>query len=139
MFDGIFLFCRSQKINMKKITLFLFICFFSFRAFSQTTIELKDVAAHIGDSVKLTGKVFSSRYLEGAKDAPTLLNIGAAYPDQLVTVVIYGKDRVNFKLAPESAFKDKVVTFTGKVELYKGKPQIVVRDESGLFLAPGEK
>jgi DNA/RNA endonuclease YhcR with UshA esterase domain len=96
---------------------------------SQTVVQLPDISNHIGDSVKVEGKVYSTRYLADSKGSPTLINIGAAYPNQLLTVVIYGDDRKNFTSSPEF-FKDKEVVVTGKVESYRGKPQIIVHDSS---------
>ena len=111
---------------MKYIFTFLLLAgFFAVRA--QKSVKLEEIGNHVGDSVVLTGKVYSTRYFETAKDAPTLLNLGAPFPDQLLTVVIYGAYRNQFKEAPETLFKDKTVQVTGKVELYKGKPQIAVQ------------
>jgi hypothetical protein len=100
--------------------------FCSFSLFAQKEIKLDDASKFIGDSVKVCGKVFSSRYFANAQDAPTLLNLGAAYPNQLLTVVIYGNNRSLFTEAPESFFKDKEICVSGKIVLYKEKPQIII-------------
>lgn len=97
---------------------------------AQKTIPLEDIANHIGDSVMVTGKVYTARFLESANNAPTLINLGAPFPNQLLTVVIFGDSRKNFKEAPESFFKDKTVKVIGKVSLFKDKPQIVVVESS---------
>lgn len=93
---------------------------------AQKQIKLDEASKNIGDSVSTCGKVFSARYFEGSQDAPTLLNLGAAYPNQLLTVVIYGEARKLFKEAPEVFFKDKNICVTGKLTLYKEKPQIII-------------
>ena len=103
---------------------------------AQTNIQPETIAEHVGDSVSLTAKVYSTRYFENAKDAPTLLNLGAAFPHQLLTVVIYGTERKNFSEAPENFYKDKTIRITGKVELYKGKPQIVAKTSSQILVLP---
>jgi hypothetical protein len=61
------------------LTLLLLTSFAASKA--QTTIDLKEVANHVGDSVKLTGKIFSVKQLTNAKGAPTLINLGAAHPN----------------------------------------------------------
>ena len=109
-------------------TLLLLASFSAIKA--QKTIPLEDIANYVGDSVMVTGKVYTTRYLESASNAPTLINLGAAFPNQLVTVVIFGDSRKNFQEAPESFFKDSTVKVTGKVCLFKGKPQIVVVESS---------
>ncbi len=95
-------------------------------ASAQITIKAEDIGKHVGDSVKVCGKVFSTRYFEQAKNSPTLLNIGAAFPNQLLTVVIWGDTRKQFETAPDELFKDKNICITGRVELFKDKPQIVL-------------
>ena len=93
---------------------------------AQKQIKLEEATRNVGDSVSTCGKVYSSRYFEGSQDAPTLLNLGAAYPNQLLTIVIYGEARKLFKEAPEVYFRDKNICVTGKISLYKDKPQIVI-------------
>jgi micrococcal nuclease len=94
--------------------------------FSQTTVSLDEVNNHIGDSITVCGKVYSTRYLVSAKGSPTFLNLGAAYPNQKLTVVIWSKVRNQFESLPEEMFDQKDVCVTGKIETYKGKPQIVI-------------
>lgn len=104
--------------------------------YGQTTIKLEDVGKHVGDSVKVCGKVYSVRYLEQSRNSPTFINIGGAYPNQLLTVVIWSDVRKQFEKTPEELFKDKEVCVTGKVELFKGKEQVVIRLKDQLGLAP---
>ena len=102
-------------------------------------MKLEDIASHIGDSVTVTGKVYGIKYFESAKASPTLLNIGATYPNQLLTVVIYGEDRKRMELDPEKTFANADLSVTGKVELFKVKPQIVITDKSQLSVLPAKK
>jgi DNA/RNA endonuclease YhcR with UshA esterase domain len=51
----------------------------------------------------------------------TLVNLDAAYPDQLLTVVLRNEAKDQLK-----ALDGKPVSVTGKVVEYKGKPEIVV-------------
>jgi hypothetical protein len=95
---------------------------------SQTTIKLEDINQHIGDSVVVCGKAYGGRHLKSAKNSPTFLNIGAKYPDQLLTVVIWGDVRKDFTAKPEEDFANKDICITGKVELYKEKSQIEIRN-----------
>jgi len=83
------------------------------------TIEAKDAEAHVGENVVVRAKVYGFKAMEGL----TLVNVGAAYPNQLFTVVLRG-DAANLA----SEIDGKVIRVTGKVEMYKGKAEIVVRD-----------
>lgn len=58
----------------------------------------------------------------------TLLNLGAAFPSQLLTVVIWEDLRNQMKNKPEEYYLNKQICITGKVELYKEKPQVVIRN-----------
>lgn len=93
------------------------------------TIRLEDVASHVGDSVIVCGKIYSTRYLINIDNKPTLFNLGASYPKQVLTMVIYESDRKNFNDNPETFYRDKDVCITGKIELYNSRPQIVVRNK----------
>ncbi len=71
-------------------------------------------------------KVYGGKYF--AKTGTTLLNLGAAFPDHKMTVVIKGADRAKFKGAPETILDGKTVCITGKIIQYNGKPEIIVTD-----------
>lgn len=103
-------------------------------AYSLPTVSLDEIEKYVGDSISVCGKVFGGRYLQGINSKPTLLNMGAQYPNQLLTIVIYGSDRQNFEESPEDFYRDKEVCVTGKVELYNKKPQIVVRNKEQLVV-----
>jgi DNA/RNA endonuclease YhcR with UshA esterase domain len=128
----------QQAINMKYILSLVLLCSFSLSR-AQQSVKLEEIASHVGDSVTVTGKVYGIKYFESAKAAPTLINIGAAYPNQLLTVVIYGEDRKRLELDPEKTFADADLSVTGKVELFKGKPQVVVTDKRQLSVLPAKK
>lgn len=83
-------------------------------------IELKDINAAIGEEVSVSGKAYTVKDLGNM----ALVNLGAAYPDQLLTVVLKGsaKDMSN-------NVEGKTITVSGKVIEYKGKPEIVVIDK----------
>lgn len=93
---------------------------------AQKAIKLEEINQYVGDSVLVEGKIFSGRFLSNSSGAPTLLNVGALYPNQKLTLVILGASRKNFDLAPEVSYTDQMVWIKGKVELFKGKPQVVL-------------
>jgi TonB family protein len=91
----------------------------------KTPVSLSEIGLFEGDSVTVSGKVFTARYLENTKTKPTLLNIGAPYPDQPLTVVIENENRKKFP-RPEEEYLHKTVRITGKVVSLQGNPQIVL-------------
>ena len=71
---------------------------------------------------------------------PTFINIGGKYPDQLLTIVIWGNIREKLGYAPEDKkYTGGMAVITGKVELYKGKPQIVITDPKQLSILYDEE
>lgn len=86
-------------------------------------IEISDAANHIGQTVTITAKAYSSKDMGSF----VLVNLGAAYPNQLLTLVLRGEAK------NEGAEIDgEEVTVTGKVFSYKGKPEIEIRELSQL-------
>lgn len=96
-------------------------------SYSQTTIKLEQAKDYIGDSVHVCGLVASARYISNTDEAPTFLNLGVAYPNQLLTVVIWQIVRDKMQIKPEEFYLNKEVCIKGRLELYKGKPQIVLK------------
>ena len=101
----------------------------NFPAYAQKEIKVEDAKNHIGDSVTICTKIFGGKYLENSKGAITLLNAGGNYPNAPLTLVIPGDSRKQFKNKPEDYFANKAVCVTGKIELYKNNPQIVISIE----------
>ena len=66
-----------------------------------------------------------------------LINMGGAYPNQLLTVVL--QDKVQSTLSEPLKAELQELTVAGKIHLYKGKPQIVVKDHSQIQSVITEK
>jgi hypothetical protein len=84
------------------------------------TIDIKDAANHVDQVVVVSASVFGYKALNGL----TLVNLGAAYPDQPLTVVLKGE-----AMAMADGLDGKTIRVTGKVEIYKGKPEIIVTEK----------
>jgi DNA/RNA endonuclease YhcR with UshA esterase domain len=106
------------------------ICYAAFlaSAHDQTTtiIPATEAAAHIGEYATVEGvveKIFTS------KSGNTFLNIGAAYPNQTFTGWTPPASPVN-KSPMLSGIEGKRVKVTGRIEMYKGKPEIRINAAS---------
>ena len=95
-------------------------------SFSQTSIKLEEAGKHAGDSVTVCGKVAGGVFLEQMENTPTYLSLGAAYPDQLLTLLINKEHRGQYEPAPETQYLDKEVCVTGKIVIMRDRPQIVI-------------
>jgi DNA/RNA endonuclease YhcR with UshA esterase domain len=58
-----------------------------------------------------------------------LVNLGAAYPNQLLTLALKGDAK-----SLSSGIDGKTVTITGQVIDYKGKPEIILTDPAMLIV-----
>ncbi|MCP9752901.1 hypothetical protein [Ferruginibacter sp. HRS2-29] len=119
---------------MKKYLFILAISLFSSSAFSQTAIPIDSIASYMGKKVTICSKVFGSKYFENSKRQPTFLNVGAAYPGNPLTVVVFGEDRKNFPEAPEKMYHQKEICVTGELIEYKGKPEIIVNSPEQIVI-----
>jgi hypothetical protein len=94
------------------------------------TITADDAPNHVGQTLTVCGKVFGGIYLENSNSQPTLINVGADYPDNPLTLVIFGIVRGGFTYKPEEYLTGKTICVTGLIKLFKGKPEIVVSKEN---------
>lgn len=101
---------------------------------AQQEIKIEDVNKHVGDSVTVCTKIYGGIYLDRSKGTPTLLNAGANYPNSPLTILIWADARQKFKEAPEAFYKNKEVCISGKIIMYKEKPEIVVYDEKQIVV-----
>lgn len=101
---------------------------------AQQPVKIEDISKHVGDSVTVCTKIYGGIFLEHSNGTPTFLNAGGTYPNAPLTVVIWADARKEFKTIPEVFYKDKNVCITGKIILYKEKPEIVVFNEKQLVV-----
>jgi DNA/RNA endonuclease YhcR with UshA esterase domain len=98
------------------------------RAQTAAVIPANEAAAHLNEWATVEGvvaKVFTS------KSGNTFLNIGAKYPNQTFTGWIPPASPVN-KSPALSDIEGKRVKITGRIEMYKGKPEIRINAASQL-------
>ncbi len=121
----------------KRLQLIIIILGFQAPLFSQK-ILLEEVKNFIGkqDTVKVCGKIFDARFLSSSVKKPTLLNMGGYFPNQKLTIVIFGDNRKNFPPNPEKYYENANVCVTGLVETYNGNPEIVVINGNQIQIEP---
>ena len=89
-------------------------------------------ARFVGQTVTVEGTVASVG--SSRRSATTFLNLGAAYPNQTFTAVIFRSAASRFPNPQQ--WEGKRVRVTGKVRLYREKPEIVLEEPSQIVLAP---
>jgi hypothetical protein len=78
-------------------------------ASAQTKIPIDEAGKQIGETVTICSKVFGGRFVRNSQTKPTLLNLGGAYPNHLLTVLINFDDRKNFTGIPGADYTNKNV------------------------------
>ena len=69
-------------------------------------INANDASSYIGKTVKVCSLVYGTKELNSGM---TFINLGAAYPNAPLTLVIYADDRNNFKNNPSRYYDEKKV------------------------------
>lgn len=85
------------------------------------TCSAADAAKHIGETATVTDKV------EGVHQSGKgniFLNFGGKYPNQTFTAFIPSSSAAQFSNTEK--FEGRTVSVSGKITLYRGKPEIVV-------------
>ena len=106
------------------LTLFPLICAASITA-QTSNYTAADAAKHVGETATVTGRVDS--FHQSGK-GNIFLNMGGAYPNQAFTAFIPAGSAAQFPNAQQ--YDGKTVAVTGKIQLYKGKPEIIVNSPS---------
>ena len=93
--------------------------------------DLTQLPNLIGKQVSVKGKVYGFKALANM----TLIDLGAAHPNQLLTVVLKGNARDSYVPV---LLKGKTISVSGIVQDYYGKPEIVLTDSKYLSVSKGE-
>lgn len=117
---------------MKYILIATF-CFTVVSAFAQKEIKIDEAKNHPGETVKVCIKIYGGKSILNARDTLTLLDAGKLYPDAALRLIIKGKAQSEFTGDIVKYYKGMNVCISGKIELYKGKPEIEVTDIDQIF------
>jgi len=93
------------------------------------TITPADAKNHIGEQATVCGKVAGEKTVAGSRGEPTFVNLDAAYPNQVFTILVWGDDRKNVGELPRVC---SLFFASGVIQDYRGVPEIVVRSSGQL-------
>jgi DNA/RNA endonuclease YhcR with UshA esterase domain len=91
------------------------------------TISPADVKAHAGQTVTVEAPVSD---VHTGRSGVTFIEIGGRYPDNDFTAVIFASDATKFPNA--GALDGKTVVISGPVQLYQGRPEIILKSADQL-------
>jgi len=87
---------------------------------------------HVGETATVCGRVADARYQETGSHV-TFLNFDKPYPDHTFTAFIPAENRSKFG-APEKEYLNQEACVTGKIQDYRGKPEIILTDPQQIKL-----
>ena len=93
----------------------------------EVTINDQDASKHVGEHVGVQG-VVADVFISGRGDI--FLNFGNRYPQQTFTAVIFRSSAGLFDNPAQ--WKGREVIVRGTIKLYKGRPEIILKDPSQL-------
>ena len=85
------------------------------------TYPPEEAAKHVGETVTIKGRV--DGFHQSGK-GNIFLNMGGKYPNQAFTAFIPSANAAQFANAQQ--YERKTVSVSGKIQLYRGKPEIIV-------------
>ena len=84
-----------------------------------------EAAKHVGETATVTGRVDG---VHQSSKGNIFLNMGGKYPNQAFTAFIPSASAAQFSNAQQ--YEGRTVSVSGKIALYKGKPEIIVNSPS---------
>jgi len=91
------------------------------------TIGPSETKAHVGQPVTVEAAITDAHT---AGSGVTFIDMGDEFPDNNFVAVIFADDATKFPNA--SSLEGKTVTITGTVQMYQGKPEIILKSASQL-------
>jgi DNA/RNA endonuclease YhcR with UshA esterase domain len=91
------------------------------------TIGLAEVKSHVGQQVTVEAAVSD---VHTGRSGITFIDIGGRYPDNAFVAVIFAGDAGKFPNV--SALDGKTVAISGPVQLYQGRPEIILKSADQL-------
>jgi DNA/RNA endonuclease YhcR with UshA esterase domain len=84
-----------------------------------------EAAKHVGETATITGTVDG---VHQSGKGNIFLNMGGKYPNQAFTAFIPSSSAAQFSNSQQ--YEGRTVSVSGKITLYKGKPEIIVNSPS---------
>lgn len=101
----------------------------------QSAISWDEAHQYQGKTIAVTGPVVEIASRMSVEGNPTFLNVGRAFPSrQRLSLVIWGRNRHEFESAFGWGLEGKDICAKGKIEMYRGVPQMELSFSDQLHL-----
>jgi hypothetical protein len=95
---------------------------------AQREVKLDELKEHIGDSVKVHGKISGVEYSSSSKQKSMIIYVGEKYPKHALTIFISPDVLSKLHIVPSRLDAGNIMFVSGKVERYKGKTRMSIKD-----------
>ena len=113
--------------GMKFLAIIGLVGVLSVAALAETAAPVK-IIGHVGETATVEGVV--SDVHVAARSGVTFIDMGGRYPDNRFVAVIWSEDAGKFPNV--GALYGKLVKITGKLKMYQGKQEIIIKDAGQL-------
>jgi endonuclease G len=113
---------------MKKLVLLFAAVLFSCHLWAQNTVSADSLTYFEGQLIRVCATV-TGTHISTGKSETTFINFGEPFPKHFFSLVIFQKDAESFSYKPAEFMNGKNICITGKVKLYKGRPEIIISNE----------
>lgn len=103
---------------------------------AQCVVPADSVSTKVGEYCTVVGKVVSVFQSNKSDTKPVYLNFEKPYPNQVFEVVIFPGDIRQFAKHPKELYEGREVKVSGVIELYKSRPQIIVKNPKFIEVVP---
>lgn len=87
---------------------------------------------HLDSKMCVCGTVVSTKY--SSKSGATFMNLDKKFPNQIFSITIWKKSRVNFSYRPEEELKGKKICVTGFISEKDGTPTMNLTNEKSVIV-----
>lgn len=121
------------RLRLLPVLLFALAQLITVEGLAQQLVSADSAGHYVGKKVTVCATV-AGTFLSQKKQYIAYLNLERPYPESPFTVVIFETGLERFDYDPVEELKGKTICVTGRVEVYKEKPQIIVNYPSQIDL-----
>jgi len=122
---------HSLRLSMAILALAILAPAMSVQAARAAALAPEDAAKHAGEDVTVCGVVAGAKYAAQVRGGLTFIDFAKPYPNAPFTALIFAADRAKFG-TPEKGLQGKEVCVSGKIQMFRGKAEIVLSDPKQL-------
>jgi len=122
---------QEQKIPMRPLAYALMVGLAASAAVAQNstsaplpTLSATEAAQHVGEDRTVCGQIANEYTATATHGTPTFVDIDQAYPHQIFDLVIWGDNKDDVGSFPKTG----KICASGKIILFKGRPEILLPD-----------